>query len=246
MGSNIFHAYMQVDLVSLPPIITNRVMKRVPLSIHYLREHLLHNRPLLPSHLPLVSPPTPDKQPEFELPTSPQIPTPNVPQETYCNLSSLPMESNPLYQSSHLYTDSARLRTQTQESWQLRGAENQSGVKLTRQVSTVPEEIPEEENGAEKDVDSLSTTLVEIDLDTSHCFPAQFDMTTSNASLVKSKHSTDKEQWLLVQAPATMDHSPSRSVKSAGKERRDDNVTPDVFPGNSQGNEWTVASSNHE
>ncbi len=229
---------MQVDLVSLPPLITNRVMRRVPLSVHYLREHLLNNPPRVPSQLPIVPPPTPDRKPEFELPTSPQIPTPNVPQETYCNLSSLPMESNPLYQSTHMFVSSTRLRTQSQESWQLRGTENQSFVKPTRQVSTVPEEVPEENE--EIDYNNLSTTLVEAELDTSHGFPAPFDMTTSSASLVKSKQSIDKEQWLLVQSPATMGHSTCKDVKEIN------NVTPDISPGNSQGNEWTVASSNNE
>ncbi|XP_064403492.1 uncharacterized protein LOC135348986 [Halichondria panicea] len=232
---------VHVDLVSLPPIITNRVMRRVPLSVHYLREHLNLNRPPTPSHLPLVTPNIHDRQPELPTSISPQIPTPNAQQGSYCSLSSFPMESNPLYQSSNLYMGSARLRTQSQESWRFRGVDNEVGIKPTRKVPTVPEEEEEEV------VQDLSATLVKIEteLDTSHGFPAPFEMTTTStdSSLAKIVKQSEGEQWLLVQAPIAMGRSPSPSKSVKGVE---DTVTPDVSPGNSQGNEWTVASSNNE
>lgn len=32
--------YFQIDLKGLPPMIANRVMRRAPLGVHYLRQHL--------------------------------------------------------------------------------------------------------------------------------------------------------------------------------------------------------------
>ncbi len=108
---------------------------------------------------------------------------------------------------------SARLRTQSQESWRFRGVDNEVGIKPTRKVPTVPEEEEEEV------VQDLSATLVKIEteLDTSHGFPAPFEMTTTSTdlSLAKIVKQSQGEQWLLVQAPIAMglSPSPSKSVK---------------------------------
>ena len=101
-------------------------------------------------------------------------------------------------------------------------------IKPTRKVPTVPEEEEEEV------VQDLSATLVKIEteLDTSHSFPAPFEMTTTStdSSLAKIVKQSQGEQWLLVQAPIAMGLSPSPSKSVKGVE---DTVTPDVFPGNS-------------
>ena len=36
-----FFLCVQLDLKGLPPLIANRVLKRYPLSVHYLRQHLM-------------------------------------------------------------------------------------------------------------------------------------------------------------------------------------------------------------
>ncbi len=157
------------------------------------------------------------------------------------------MESNPLYQSSNLYMGSARLRTQSQESWRFRGVDNELGIKQTRKVPTVPEE---EEGEVVQDIDDSSANLVKIEaeLDTSHGFPAPFEMTTTStdSSVAKLQKQSQQEQWLFVKAPVVMGLSASPSKSVTGGNGGEDTVTPDVSPGNSQGNEWTVASSNNE
>ena len=114
-----------------------------------------------------------------------------------------------------------------------------------RQVSTVPEE--EEEEGDCPEIEGLTAkSEVEVKPDTS--FQAPFEMTGCE-SLVKdcSEEPTSQDQWLFV--PETLSsafsggHSSSPDKRVAAEKVAD---TPEVSPGNSQGNEWTVASSNNE
>ena len=47
----------QVDLVELPPVIANRVLKRQPLNVFYLKKHLMRQaRVAMPAPLPILSP----------------------------------------------------------------------------------------------------------------------------------------------------------------------------------------------
>ena len=41
-GASLIH--LQIDLKQLPPIITNRVLKRCPLCIYYIQQHLMRRR----------------------------------------------------------------------------------------------------------------------------------------------------------------------------------------------------------
>lgn len=38
-----FYVLLQTDLIALPPIVANRVLRRQPMNVHYLKQHLESN-----------------------------------------------------------------------------------------------------------------------------------------------------------------------------------------------------------
>ena len=230
-------------------------MRRQPLSVHYLKEYLLQHRqpPPRPSVLPTLS--SGNRAPRSivetdglaDPPTTPDIPTPATSRQVHCNFSpSLPMESNPLYQSlmfrsngsSKVSINSNKVSQQVSE----RSHENADcgllniGALVKKQVSVVPE-------GSEEDV---STRLLEVeaDLNSSHGFPFELTNSSKPTSEERAKDTrramNSQDQWLLVphqlSSPYCNDNSPySHSPTQIKCIKRP--VTPDVPPGHSQGTE---------
>lgn len=247
-------------------------MERQPLSAYYLKQYVLSKHQPIPKPTPTLSR-TRSNERDHEkvdkvdgptnMPATSDMPTPATNKRLELSLSSsMPMESNPLYQSVMFRSNQSSLVSvnsskEMQREHELCHENSQSGGSrmvgidslLQRLVSTVPEEDEEDYEVILNDVSS-GLIKVQSELVSSEGIPMSLDFLKPIEAAHKRGVPNLQDKWVMVHD----NHSPlphgrnsnpvSPTVSNAIPSKSA--ITPDVTPVQSHGTEWSSATSNNE